>query len=213
MASVDRIVTPKYNVGLPATANSRGRALGVLASLWLCACAAALPAASKESDDDRLLASISVTNAAHSGPVRRRNGFFFYVRKEPGVAGPMLEGYEYRDGKQIDSFGGGSDSADVIAAIEKVGLVPFDFDREVQTLSARLGREAQQRGEPFLGAQARDGAEFEIVIETGSGRLSLRAWNPGVTIDAFASHSENIAKLKAVIDLLSQYYGRLKIGV
>ena len=190
----------------------RSRLLAACASLWLCACAGSPPAVSQETEPGRLLASISVTESAHAGVLGKKNGFFFYIRTPPGIVGPVLDGYEFRDGKEVDSFGGGSGSAEVIEAIEKIGLAPFDFEREVEDLTARLTREANARGELYVRG-ARDGAEMEIVIATASGRFELRAWNPGGDIDTLAQYSPNIAKLKAVIDLLSSYYGRLKLGL
>ena len=80
-------------------------------------------------------------------------------------------------------------------------------------MEARLEKEAKQRGEDYLHLGSRDGAEWEIVIVTRSGRFSVRTWNPGSSFDLYAEHSENLARLKTVIDLLAQYYGRLKLGL
>lgn len=161
----------------------------------------------------RLLASIIITESAFKGPIRRKAGFEFHVNDAPGLGGPFLEGEEYRDGKLVDSFDSGSRSAEDIEAIEAVGLAPFDFEREVSAVEARLKKEAEQRGEDYIHPGSRDGAEWEVVIVTRSGRFSLRAVNPGETIDVYAEHSENLAKLKAVIDLLALYYGRLRLGL
>jgi hypothetical protein len=185
------------------------RACGLLFVTLAASCAAAPRA---EPARGNLFASIRITESAFKGPIRDKQGFFFYLHEEPGVAGPMLEGYEFRNGKQVDEFGGGSESAGVIEAIRKAGLTPFDFKREVEEITARLQREATARGESFIGPQARDGAEWEIVIATESGPFTLRAWNPRGAIDQYAQYSKNIAKLKTVLDLLAQYYGQLKLG-
>ncbi len=42
--------------------------------------------------------------------------------------------------------------------------------------------------------------------------FSLRAWNPVAEVDSLAPYSENLAKLKAVIDLLVHNYGRYRMG-
>jgi len=180
-------------------------------TLFAGGCIAAPPETSN-APQERLLASIRLTESASRGPVDKKHGFFFYVVVPPqGIIGPVLEGREFRDGRLVDEFGGGSGSADVIAAIEKVGLTPFDFDAEVEAITARLLREAQARDEVLV-TRGRDGAEWEVIVATSGGELRLRAWNPRDTINQLAPHSENIAKLKRVLDLLSQYYGDLKIG-
>jgi hypothetical protein len=190
------------------------RVTALLLALSLASCAGAPSAAPVTSTDRQLLASITIVESAHTGIARRKTGFEFYVHAMPaGVAGPVLEGEEFRDGRLVDSFDGGSDSAAVIDTIEKVGLAPFDFEREVEEVTARLQKNAAAGNPESLVTGSRDGAEWEIVIVTASGRLDARAWNPGSSIDGLAEHSENLAKLKAVIDLLAQYYGRLKIGL
>jgi len=180
-------------------------------ALFAAGCVAA-PPAGVEAAPRHLLASIRILESAFKGPISAKQGFFFYTHEEPGIAGPTLEGYEFRGGKQVDEFGGGSDSAKVIEAISRVGLQPFDFEQEVEAVTAGLRKESERRGEWFLEPQARDGAKWEVIISTGTGMFTLTAWNPRVVIDAYAPHSENIAKLKAVLDLLAQYYGQLIIG-
>ena len=180
-------------------------------AVLLAGCASSQPAATASGPARTLLASITITESAFKGPVRRKTGFeFLVVDAPPRDGGPILEGREFRDGKLVDSFDFGSSSTR-IAAIEQVGLTPFDFDREVADATERARKQAEERGETFLHG-ARDGAQWEIVIVTKSGRFSLRAWNPVAEVDALAPYSENLAKLKAVIDLLVQDYGRYRMG-
>lgn len=127
--------------------------------------------------------------------------------------GPLLTGYEYKDGEVRALFGGSSDSARIVQAVRDVGFEPFDFRSEVGATTARLDREAQARGERFMAPMVLDGAEYEITIRTVGGVFVLKELNPGYTIDALAPHSTKIAKLKAVLDILAQYYGRTKFGV
>jgi hypothetical protein len=160
---------------------------------------------------DRLLASIRITESSHHGPVKHNQGFFFYVRPGEHALGYTLEGYEVDKGKVVDAFGGASESREVIAAIEAVGLRPFDFEAESTRILDQLAREAAGQDRIFVHG-ARDGAEWEIVIVTGAGRFQMKAWNPRGTIDLCAPRSENIARLKKVLDLLAAYYGELKVG-
>jgi hypothetical protein len=166
--------------------------------------------------DARQFASILMTRTASGAVVERKTGFVFSTEPIPtGTAGEViraLRGDEYRDGRRVESFGGGTESATFVASIANVGLVPFDFDAEVAQVTARLSREAEQRGDTFLEPQGRDGNEWEITIATQAGMFTLRAWNPRASIDAYAPYSDKLARLKAVLDLLAQYYGRLKVG-
>jgi hypothetical protein len=159
-----------------------------------------------------LLVSIRKTEGSFTGSVKRDTGYFFYVETEPAGSDPTLTGYHIVDGDIKEEFGG-SDSKEVLKAIAAVGLEPFDYQKEVQTVTARFEKEAQQRGEQYIAPMALDGAEYEIIIVIDKGKLSLREWNPGSTIDAYAAYSPKIAKLKKVLDILAQYYGRFKFGV
>jgi hypothetical protein len=171
------------------------------------------PSAAPASDPARsLLASFIVTQSAFKGPIPRKTGFEFYVvATPPGLVGPLLEGRELRDGKVVDDFDWGSAPSEV-EAIERVGLEPFDFGREIAEATERARKQALARGEAFVHG-TRDGAEWEIVIVTKAGRFNLRAWNPVADVNSLAPYSANLAKLKTVIDLLAQYYGRLKMGL
>jgi hypothetical protein len=102
--------------------------------------------------------------------------------------------------------GGGFDSKEVLKAIADVGLEPFDFQKEVE-------KEAEHRGKQYEPFMVLDGAEYEIVVMTDKGKFSLREWDPGYKIDTYAAYSPKIAKLKKVLDILAEYYGRLKFGI
>jgi len=160
---------------------------------------------------DRLFASIRITESAHQGPIRQNEGFFFYVRPGEHAAGYTLEGYEIRKGKVVDAFGGGSESREIIKAIEAVGLHPFDFEAEAAPILEQIEREERERGQPVV-TGLRDASEWEIVIVTGAGRFQVKTWAPRYTIERCAPRSENFARLKKVLDILIAYYGELKIS-
>jgi hypothetical protein len=149
-------------------------------------------------------ASIRVTEGAFTGPTKGATGYFFHVREAANGGDPRLTGSRYENGVRREVFGGASGSAGVVLAIRAVGLEPFDFAAEVADTVARHDLML-----PFV----MDGAQYEITLPTSTWVLVLRAWNPGPTINALAPHSENIAKLKAVLDLLAQSYGRSQFGV
>lgn len=189
---------------IPALRRARPDVVIALFVVLVAGCAARPQSLPVESADYHLLASMRTGGS----------GFLFYVHSVgPGTAGPLLEGYELRDGRVVDSFDGGSESASVVETIAKIGLRPFDYDREVERVTALLRAQATARGEEFLAPGTRDGAEWDIQISTAGGKFALRAWNPGFIIDAYAGHSDHIRMLKATIDLLAQYYGRLKLGL
>jgi hypothetical protein len=160
-----------------------------------------------------LFAYVKVTGGLFDGRRKGDTGFFFYVENEPGIAGPVLSGYQYQNGELRDVFGGGSDSEKTVKVIAAVGFEPFDFKSEVELVVDRLTKEAEIRGKSFRRPQVLDGAEYEIRVVTTKGDFVLREWNPGYEIEFFATHSDKIAKLKSVIDLLALDYGHLKFGI
>ncbi|HZP59480.1 MAG TPA: hypothetical protein VFB27_04075 [Opitutaceae bacterium] len=160
----------------------------------------------------QFFASIKMMKGAFSGPTEKDTGFLFYTDDTSDAGRPFLTGYRIKNGGMEDVFGD-SDSAKVMDAIAAVDLEPFDFKKEVEEVTDRLNKEAEKHGKNLLLPFAFDGAEYEIVIMTKKGRFALRDWNPGVAIEACAPYSPKIAKLKAVLDLLAQYYGHAHFGV
>lgn len=159
-----------------------------------------------------LLAEIHVTARSLEAPPAGAHGFSYYVEDDPGVAGPRLTGYRYANGKIVDRFGGGSESAAFVQAWHAIGLEPFDFEAEVRAAEARI-QAAARNGERVLPPHVLDGSEYRLTFVTPHGRCELTRWNPGPTIDYYAAHSEKIARLKAALDLLAHYRGRLDLGI
>lgn len=183
----------------------------LLWSVMLCSGCAAVPAHEElPVPKGQLLASITMTASAHQGRTKRDARYLFYTDSPSNAKDRLLTGYEIVDAKIKDVFGGASDSANVTRAIAAVGLEPFDLQNEVKDTTVRLSKP----GKPFLGpvCVVGDGADYEIMIATERGEFSLREHEPGCTIEAYAQFSPNIGKLKAVLDLLAQYYGRTKFG-
>jgi len=160
-----------------------------------------------------LFAEIRLTEGAFSGVEKGRSGFFFYIEEDDGIAGPRLTGYRYVHDSLVGLLGGGSDSRDTVLALRAIGLEPFDYTAEVKSCEARIQAGAKARGEQIMPPFVLDGAEYEIVVVTPNGRFVLKEWNPGASIDYYASHSDKIAKLKAVLDILAKYCGRLEFGI
>ncbi len=160
-----------------------------------------------------LLVSIRFLEGAHSGPANGKTGFYFYV-EEPAadVMGPFLNGYEFRNGKMVEEFGGGSGSADVIAEIKKLKFEPFDYALEVEAVNARLKREAEKRGEEYVAGGTRDGAIWELIVVTSAGEFRLQDWNIGSEIEYYAQYSNKISKLNSIVNILMLYHGRMYIG-
>ena len=146
-------------------------------------------------------ASIKITERATGAKREGTTGFVCYRNDIPGVVGPMLDGYQYKDGELVDRISTGSASKRVIDEIQAVGLQPFDFAAAVKA--------SPQRGETIV----LDGAKIEIRVMTPSGELRLEQWNPGAIIDDYAPHSPDIGKLKNVLDILALYVGRSRMGI
>lgn len=186
--------------------------LAVIICLMVAGCTTA-QRSTREEPAGTFFAEIRLTAGALSGVEKSRTGFAFYIEENDGIAGPRLTGYRYKRGERVQTFGGGSDSADTVRALRFLGLRPFDFSAEVKLCASRLETEAKARGEEFLPPFVLDGAEYEIVIATPDGQFRLKEWNPGFAIDYYSPHSSDIAKLKKTLDALSQYYGHLEFGI
>lgn len=144
-------------------------------------------------------------------PIKRRTGWWFYAEKTTeNLAGPIVTGYEYRDGKLVDEFGGGSEPA-LFAAINEAGLEQFDFEKEAAIASKRLVDQAEAQGQEPVVAGVRDGARYVVTIVVSTGTFRYEAWNPGITSDNLAPASEKIARLKQVFDLLRGFYAVSKL--
>lgn len=189
------------------------KALLALACLVLAGCVGALSSDTKDSPRGTFFAEITRKQGAFSGAEKHRTGFGFYIEENDRAAGPTLIGYRYERGSRVRVIGGGSASREVVAALRAVGLRPFDFAAEVDACDARFQAAAKSRGEVYFAPYTVDGAEYDIVIATPSGEFSLKRWNPGPAINYYASYSADIAKVKRVLDLLAQYYGRVEFGV
>ncbi len=153
-----------------------------------------------------------MTDDALAGPITEENGVRVYAnhttssrRQTLTVVCHLAVGSSHLS--PLEESAG----AATLAAIETVGLEPFDFRAEVAAVTARLRREAAARGEKYTLPAARDGGKLEIVIRTSRGTFRLEEWNPRTTIFALAPHSPQIAKLKAVIEILERHLGGEKL--
>ena len=156
----------------------------------------------------RLLVSIEMREGWQ--PIKKRTGYWFYAQPMTGnLAGPLVTGYEYRDGKRVDEFGGGAEP-DLVAAIEQLSLQSFDFDTEVAAARRRLAAKATDSGHIEV-CGVRDGARWEVTVHSPTGKFRLDAWNPGATADCLAPHSEKLASLDKLFDLLRAFYADAKL--
>ena len=148
-----------------------------------------------------LMVSIKVIGSASGHQLKGKTGWEFYVVDQPGVVGPMLDGFRYKDGELIDYVSAGSVSKEVVDDINAVGLQPFDFTAAVKSAPKHMN------------TLVLDGTNVEIRVMTPSGELRLEQWNPGATIDDYAPYNTDIRKLKSVLDILALYIGRSRMGI
>jgi len=154
-----------------------------------------------------------ITQGAFSGPVKAPTGWVFYVEQDTLPAqGPILRGYRLVNGEIREATLSGTYTAKIIKAIEAIDFEPFDWDSEVVIAQKQLGKTLQE-GEGVGIPTTRDGAEYEIVVNSKRGRFRMQEWNPNPLIDFYAPYSEKIAKLKRVIDTLAVYMGRRQLGL
>ncbi len=58
-----------------------------------------------------------------------------------------------------------------------------------------------------------DGGYYEITYDFDGVHFHIQGHEPGYDIDFYAQYSPKIAKLKALLDLFSEYYGRGKLRI
>jgi hypothetical protein len=156
-----------------------------------------------------------MTQDAFDGPTDKVFGHFLYIDdSEHHAVHPTVTFYEVRNGKITDVVGGGSgESEQFLNRLRSIGLESFDFNAEIAETNIRESKKAAMDDERFLAPFVADGAEYEITYSFDGISLSFLAWNPGYSIDFYARYSPKIAKLKAVLDLVSEFYGRGRIGI
>ena len=141
-------------------------------------------------------------------------GFSIYVdRNAPGVNGPMVCVFRIEAGTPIEVVYDTQRSKRFMQSLAAIHFEPFDFTKEVKIAEDRAMEEAKSRGTHFYPPTCMDGAEYQITITTADGAFSVSEWNPSDVIDVYAAYSEKIQKLKQVLDLFAEYYGRTKFGV
>jgi hypothetical protein len=156
-----------------------------------------------------LLASIEFVEGFE--PIRKRTGYWFYAEKAPvDVAGPIITGYEYQNGKLVDEFGGGSEPA-LYEAINKVDLEQFDFEKEVESTTDALAAENDALYGGPLVTGVRDGVRCVVTIVTTQGTFRYEGWNPGLVAEDRARFSPKLDKLDRVFDLLRRFYSDAKL--
>jgi hypothetical protein len=152
-----------------------------------------------------MLAAMKMIGNPFVGPER---GFFFYLQRIPG-SGSVLSVYEYRNGKIVDVVDRGTvETGEFLSRLAAIGFKPFDYDAEVERAEA-----AKRSARDDVDTIVLDGAEWEVTIATDAGRFAVRKLNPSGDFANYAPYSEDIAKLMAVVELLSDQYGKGKIGL
>jgi hypothetical protein len=146
------------------------------------------------------------TLEAMTGPIKRDLGYFFYIvdvtKMGDQTSSFLIPGYQMRDGKVVDRFGGGTaDSEEFLTEIEAVHFEAFDFDAELKRVENSHGPQAI----------VVDGAKYEIRFVHRGIDFKLVAVNPVPSIEGAAKYSPAIAKLKALLDVFALHYGRLKM--
>lgn len=153
--------------------------------------------------------AIRMTEGAFYGKPKKDEGHYFCIDSHG-----CITGYRVQDGEIADLFGGGSyDSEIFLKRLRAIDFQAFDYPTEIQNVYTREKEKAEKEGEQYIQRFVLDGAEYEITYDFEGVHFLLRAWNPGCDIDFCAERSPRIAKLKALLDLFYEYYGRSKIGL
>ncbi|MCP4790154.1 MAG: hypothetical protein GY881_07965 [Gammaproteobacteria bacterium] len=157
--------------------------------------------------DGELILSLKRTEGAFLGPISKDTGFFLY-RNDLKWGASLITGYEYKDGRIIDEFGGDSYSSDKFQeGLAAINFEPFDYSAE----GSRAWGALMESGDEFW--VTADGWVWEIYIKTNNGSFVVEQSNPGTYIRDLAPFSENFRKLQSVLELVNGYYGETKIGI
>jgi hypothetical protein len=163
--------------------------------------------ATPQNPPGELLASIEMIEGSFA-PIKGRTGWWF--QREPSLAGGYsVTGYEYRNGKLVDEFGGGSEDR-LIDALDDIGLKQFDFDAAIESANQVMVSRAKEEAD-LVFPGVRDGARFRVTIATSAGKVVIEAWNPGSTADGLAPFNEDLSRLKRAFDLLRGFYADSKL--
>lgn len=152
-----------------------------------------------------LLFYVKITDVALKQAPRGDTGVFFYSSVIP--AG-FVQVYEMRDGAVRTSAGSDANqTAALMRDLAAIDLRPFDFEAEAKQADERKSARLKAAGQDRMVRFDLDGAEFEIGFNGPNGNFVLRKWNPGWLVQDLASDSEDIDKLRRVIDRFAAFYG------
>ncbi|MEO6569775.1 MAG: hypothetical protein ABIO94_13510 [Opitutaceae bacterium] len=151
-----------------------------------------------------LLFSYSVTQGAFTGVEKKMTGIYFHQEKSGEIAG-----YRYEKGRLLDDFNGRPlNRAKLLREIQSIGFESFDYDEEIRAVDAMIAEEVRQGGATMMRPLTMDGQEYELKFALGSVNFAMKRWNPQPEIEFYALRSPKIAKLKQLIDLFAQHYGK-----
>ncbi|MEM9159969.1 MAG: hypothetical protein AAGB46_13065, partial [Verrucomicrobiota bacterium] len=162
-----------------------------------------------------LLMSIELKESAFSGVPAGKHGYFLYV-KDAGafVRGPLVTGYRYDNGKLIDVFGGGSSgSVWFLEKLEDLGVRPFEYSSALA--SARILESQDSSGVEMDEAAPvgmNDGT-YEISYSYQGVSVKFSEENPGPVLRRYSKYNDNISQFSELVNLMSTYYGLMKIGM
>ena len=163
--------------------------------------------------DEEFYASFQMVREVHSEPEVGFTGLKFFIRwddreEENEYKTARVEGFKFKRGKRIEFF---SFSREVVNKLKQVNLQKFNYEK-AKALALPLARaEAKAKGIPFV-LHGRDGASWNIKIQTPTGLFELNRGQVNGEIDGLAKFNHNIKKLESVINILALHYGRSAIG-
>lgn len=148
-----------------------------------------------------LMFSIRETQGAFNGATEKETGIFFHL-DDAGI----ITGYVAEAGRRTEFIPGNEMASSRLRFdLREIGFEAFDFKSEVRSIKEAM----RARGE--IGPMTLDGAEYEIRFVFEGVDYTLTEWNPRTEIDAYATMSPQIARLKAVLDRFARHYGHTRI--
>ena len=158
--------------------------------------------------------SVTLLEGSRTGIHTNKTGIFFYLDDQGPKYGSSVAGYQFKDGKIVDVFGGGTyGSRELLENLNSIKIKPFDCQYEIETTIITQKENAKKNGTKFKMPIVLDGAKYKIYYSHNDVTVSLTDWNPSPKVFYLAEFNGNLHQLKEVIDLFATYYGRKKMGL
>lgn len=155
--------------------------------------------------------SIQKIHDSGTGEVKRKNGVYVYLHKDVDPEGRGRESTMiavFRNGKKVSYFGGGSAvSFNVLSSLRSANLPDIDYKELIERT------EKKKLEDTGLTTEILGGAEYELRVNYGESKCSIRMWNPIPKIEDLADFNPILKRLNRVIEAIVLEVGKEQIDI